>query len=63
MLYGLQTTCGYFDLVTSHNTSTLHMYMYSYSEHKKGGLGRGWMCVVIRGMCVGHSEHKKGWTG
>ena len=29
------------------------VWVYSYSEHKKGGLGRGWMCVVIRGMCVG----------
>ena len=31
----------------------IYLHMCSYSEHKKGGLGRGWMCVVIRGMCIG----------
>ena len=34
----------------------LKIYTYTCTHTvntKRGGLGRGWMCVAIRGMCVG----------
>ena len=52
MLYGLQTACGYFDLVTSHKYPYTCTCTHTVNT-KKGGLGRGWMWVAIRGMCVG----------
>ena len=31
----------------------MYVYLGTYKHAKRGGLGRGWMIVVIRGMCVG----------